>query len=532
MTSVLVADSVESELRQILEKSGIGVEYLPNISPEDLLAAVRDHEGLVVRSRTRVTKDVIDRGNKLKIIGRPGVDVDTIDVPSATGRGIAVINAPYANIYSVAEYVLAAIQHIYRPLEQLDASTKAGRWEKSSDSRELRGRRVGIVGFGNVGEEVAKRLAGYGVEIVFHDPYTTKSPPYPHVPLDELFAGCDIVTVHTKGAKGIVTQNLLESMPEGAIFINAARHYVLENDALEAALRNRPDLRAAIDVYEVEKAGPKPLAEFGNRVLLTPHIAGSTKEAQTKAAIETGSQIVDYLRTGVAADFANEGITRFPHEVYPSLQTAWAMSYLVSQWNGKPPAAIEVVPSRGLRRHAEALTRAAAIGHQRAGGKPSTWLRAEPYGNVVSGVRERIPVGGSYENFVTVTANPGHAEEEVSAVGSLNSEGVPTLRSLREYSGDESNIYHVNRPMTGQLTLLLHEDAIGAAEVVFRKSRELGLNVLGTSHMVSGSERYALWVLQPKGGNYPNLKDLKTLEITSPSGQRELKVYHAFNLIL
>jgi D-3-phosphoglycerate dehydrogenase / 2-oxoglutarate reductase len=533
MTSVLIADSVEEELRQTMKKHGIDFNYQPDISPEELLSAIPDYEGLIVRSRTQVTEEVLGRGKRLEIIGRPGVGTENIDVETATQNGIAVVYSPYANITSVAEQVVQSILGFYRPLSRFDHEVKEGRWPKGEiPIQQIEGKTIGILGYGNVGEVLAKRLENFGADIVYHDPYTTKHPPYPNVPLDELFLISDVVSVHTQGAEGIVTQELLESMPPGGIFVNTARPNVLEPGSLENALQRRNDLRAAIDVHSEEGPGYKLLSEFSERVILTPHVAGSSQEAQKQAAIDIGSQVVDYLDMGIASSFANQGLLRVSPDYYPHLRTAWHMANVASSqgWNGKQPAILQIQTDKELRQcRDDALKIASSIGSNRALGSKVNWLNPPDTGNVRFGGRE---LETPYGNSVEVTANIG--DRKISATGSPDN-GSTFLRHLQVYSGGTANTYSgISHPMDGVRAIFLYEDSPGALEVLSGMAASYGLNIVESSQRTSENRSSALSMFTLEGSPEYMLKftnhlpDLNYLNVSPRGKKRRLTVHDAF----
>ena len=298
---VLIADKIADQGIELLRQHfDVDVDLGP--TPEHLLSIISGYEGLVVRSATRVTADVIDRAANLKVIARAGAGLDTIDVPAALRAGIRVINSPDANTIAVAELTLALILALARSLPQADASLKEGRWEKAAlMGTGLAGKTLGIIGFGRIGRSVAERARSFGMEIL-----TNQRRPTPElyleagvspVDLEELLAGSDFVTIHvpaTEETEGLVDAAFLEKMQQSAWLVNTSRGSVVDEPALLAALDEDRIRGAALDVFATEPAVDSRLARHP-KVIATPHIGASTKDAQTTAAIDVAEQLIELL---------------------------------------------------------------------------------------------------------------------------------------------------------------------------------------------------------------------------------------------
>jgi D-3-phosphoglycerate dehydrogenase len=301
---VLVADPIAEEAIDFMRKNGLKVDIKTDIPHEELLNIISEYDALIVRSRTKVTKEVIDRAERLKIIGRAGVGVDNIDVDYATERGIVVVNAPGGNSVSAAEHTIGLILAIARKIPQADRSVKEGKWErKKFVGIELRGKTLGIIGLGRIGYEVAKRMRCFEMNILAYDPYVSeeraKSVGAKLVSLEELLRNSDIITIHvpkTKETENMISYKEFEIMKDGVYIINAARGGIVNERALYDAIVKGKVAGAALDVYEKEPPDKdNPLLKLDN-VVTTPHIGASTKEAQMMVGMTVAEDIVNFFK--------------------------------------------------------------------------------------------------------------------------------------------------------------------------------------------------------------------------------------------
>ena len=297
---VLVTDGLDPAALAALRKAHeVDVQEL---DAKALLAAIPAYHGIIVRSRTKVTKDVLSRATQLKVIGRSGVGVDNIDVEEATARKIVVVNAPAASTVSVAELAIGHIVSLLRHLPEADLSVRSGKWEKARfEGRELFGKTLGLLGSGRIGAEVAKRAQAFGMKVIAHDPYL--SPKIAEglgirlVERDPLFRDADVLSIHaalTSETRGLVGAPQLAKMRRTAILVNCARGEIVDEAALADALRAGTIAGAAIDVYAKEPPIGSPLLTAPNAVF-TPHLGASTAEAQTRAGAIVVEQVVQVL---------------------------------------------------------------------------------------------------------------------------------------------------------------------------------------------------------------------------------------------
>lgn len=315
MPRVFVADKLESQGLDLMRQGGLELDVRDGLKGEDLWAAMREADGMIVRSATKVTaKDLEAGGGKLRVIVRAGVGVDTIDVGAATRKGVLVMNTPSGNTVSTAEQTIALLLALARHTAQADATMRAGKWDRAKFMGvQLAGKTIGIVGLGRIGREVARRCAGLDMKVVGFDPFL---PPNTAgqvgievlASLDELLPRCDFVTVHTPltdDTRDLLGEKQLALLPKGARVINCARGGIVNEAALAAALASKHLAGAALDVFSVEPApAGHPLVGLPN-VVVTPHLGASTVEAQTSVALEAASLLIDYLTRGVVGFAVN-----------------------------------------------------------------------------------------------------------------------------------------------------------------------------------------------------------------------------------
>src|SRR5580658_7778849 len=338
--------------------------------PEGLPAALAEADALVVRSAVQVDDALMEKAPKLRVIGRAGVGVDNIDAEAATRRGIVVMNTPGANAVAVAELTIALMLALARKLPIANASMHAGKWEKKSlQGSELRGKALGILGLGRIGLEVAKRARGFGLEIIGSDPFVSAAVARENgirlLTVDELIAESDYLTLHvglTPQTHSFINAKTIAKMKKGVRIINCARGELIEDDALVEALKSGHVAGAALDVFTVEPPVNSPYTEFWN-VILTPHIAGSTGEAQEAVGIQIAMQVREYLKLGVVQNAVN--LPSLTHEEYvvlaPYIDLAARMGSFLAQAGKQGIEAIHLTYGGGLAEAKTDLVRNAAI---------------------------------------------------------------------------------------------------------------------------------------------------------------------------
>ncbi|MFL5854334.1 MAG: NAD(P)-dependent oxidoreductase [Solirubrobacteraceae bacterium] len=310
---VLVKEKIGEPGVARLREAGLEVDLGLDWSDGELGERIGAYEGILIRSATMVTADLIERAGRLRVIGRAGVGVDNVDVPAATKRGIVVANAPQSNVVTAAEHTMALLLALARNIPQADASLRAGRWDRSKFSGvELYDKTLGIVGFGRIGQLVAERARGFGMRVVAYDPYVGGER-YADLGVeraessDELYARADFVTIHlpnTPETEGWLDAEAFAKMRDGVRVLNVARGPLVVDEDLRAALDSGKVGGAALDVFRTEPITDHPLFGYPN-VIVTPHLGASTAEATDRAGEQAAEQVVAALTGGVVSTAVN-----------------------------------------------------------------------------------------------------------------------------------------------------------------------------------------------------------------------------------
>ena len=297
---ILICDNLNQQVYKELETIGDCVDISKsNSRDKDLANHIKDCEIVVIRSATKLTKEVLDKAEQLKIIARCGVGIDNVDLDFAKSKNIFVTNAPSANLISVVELTVALIISASRKLSLADSHLKKGEWNRSEFlGYELYGKTLGIVGFGKAGRLVAERMKSFGMSIVFYDPYVTDwNGSEESIKLDDLLRTADVVSIHvikTKDTENLISKDMLDLLKPSSVIINTSRGGVLDEDYLFELLESEKIFGAGLDVYSNEP--PKNVDRYnGLNLVTTPHIGASTNEAQLKAGLETIENIKKIL---------------------------------------------------------------------------------------------------------------------------------------------------------------------------------------------------------------------------------------------
>jgi len=344
---VIVADKISDRGVELLKETGWKIVAT---TKETLAGELPDADALIVRSATKVTADLLDKAPRLRVVGRAGVGVDNIDLDEATKRGVLVMSTPGGSSVSVAEHTFALLLALVRQVPKFDAAMREGRWEKSSSGAEVRGKTLGLFGLGRIGSEVARRATAFDMRVLAFDPYISeaaaKELSVELVPMEELLEQSDFISLHT--AVSPLTQNMINAhaigmMKKGVRIVNAARGELINEADLAAALKNGHVAGAALDVFAEEPPKNSPLIGLPN-VIATPHVAGSTAEAQEELGTQVAVQVRDYLVEGVIRNAVN--LPALSPEQYrrvrPYLALAERLGSLVSQAAATRPARIRI----------------------------------------------------------------------------------------------------------------------------------------------------------------------------------------------
>jgi len=309
---VLISDNISQKCIDILKNAGLAVDVKIGMKPEELKASIGEYHGLVIRSATKVTSEIIDAARNLKVIGRAGSGLDNVDKVAATKKGIVVMNTPGGNTITTAEHTIAHIVSLARLIPQATISMKTGKWEKKKFMGvELFNKTLGVIGIGNIGSQVAKRMQAFGMNVIAYDPFlsedTANTMGVEKVDIKELFKRSDFITLHTPltpETKYLINKKSIRIMKDGVRIINCARGGIINETDLYDAIVSGKVAGAALDVFEKEPPENNPLLSLDN-FICTPHLGASTKEAQENVAVAVAEQIVDYLIHGTIRHAVN-----------------------------------------------------------------------------------------------------------------------------------------------------------------------------------------------------------------------------------
>ena len=300
---ILISDKMSNKVEDVLKSKSIEYDIKTGLEPNELKSIIDDYDGILIRSATKLTADILENCSNLKVIGRAGVGVDNVDLDVATKNKILVMNTPLGNLEATAELTVGLMFSLYRHIHNANASTHEGKWEKAKFmGTELKGKTLGIVGFGNIGQRVAEICKVIGMQILTNSNSASdevlNSFGAKKVSTEELLSSSDVLSLHTKlndQTKNMLNKESIATMKNSSVIINCARGGLINESDLKDALNNDVIAGAAIDVYETEPATENVM--FGAKnLLLTPHLGASSKEAQSNVAIDVANQVADFLK--------------------------------------------------------------------------------------------------------------------------------------------------------------------------------------------------------------------------------------------
>jgi len=310
---VLVSDDLgQIGIQMFQQEDGIDVDVITGLAPEALKEIIAGYDALVIRSATKVTEELIAAAPNLKVVGRAGIGLDNVDIPAATRRGIVVMNTPTGNVITTAEHAIAMMMALSRNIPQGTISLKDGKWEKKRlQGTEVYNKQMGVIGYGKIGSIVADRARGMKMRVMVHDPFVMpeqiEKAGFESVSLEDLYRRADYISVHVpqlKSTAGLIGDEAFDLMKDGVMVINCARGGIIDEEALNRALKSGKVGGAALDVFENEPPGTCQLFNH-DKVVCTPHLGASTKEAQTNVAVAVAQQIIAYLKTGTIINAVN-----------------------------------------------------------------------------------------------------------------------------------------------------------------------------------------------------------------------------------
>ena len=300
---ILISDKMSDKVEDVLKSKSIEYDIKTGMAPEELKSVIDQYDGILIRSATKLTAEILADCKNLKVVGRAGVGVDNVDLDTATKNKILVMNTPLGNLEATAELTIGLMFSLYRHIHLANQSTHDGKWEKSKFmGTELKGKTLGIVGFGNIGQRVAEMASVIGMKIITNSNSASDEDlsklGVSKVSTEKLLTDSDVLSLHTKlndNTKNMLNKSSIGTMKPSAVIVNCARGGLINEADLKDCLNNDVIAGAAIDVYEKEPATENVM--FGAKnLLLTPHLGASSKEAQSNVAIDVANQVADYLK--------------------------------------------------------------------------------------------------------------------------------------------------------------------------------------------------------------------------------------------
>ena len=486
---VLVSDELSETAVQIFRDRGIEVDYLPKLGKdkEALAAVIGQYDGLAIRSATKATEKLLAAATRLKVIGRAGIGVDNVDIPAASRKGVIVMNTPFGNSITTAEHAIAMMFAVARQLPEANASTQAGKWEKSRFMGvELYNKTLGVIGAGNIGGIVCNRAVGLHMKVVAYDPFLSderaKALGVTKVELDELLTRADFITLHvplTDKTRNILSAEALAKTKRGVRIINCARGGLIDEAALVAALKSGQVAGAALDVFEVEPATESPL--FGlPGVVCTPHLGASTTEAQENVALQVAEQMSDYLLTGAVQNALNMPNVTAEEAVVmgPWIKLAAHLGAFIGQMTEEPIKAINILYDGTVAEMNLAALNQAVIAGVMKTANPDVNLVSAPVLAKERGIQistTRQEKSGVFDAYIKVTMVTDKRERSVA--GTCFSDGKPRFIQIKGINIDAEigrhMLYTTNDDVPGIIGLLgmtMSKNAVNIANFTLGRS--------------------------------------------------------------
>ena len=470
MPKVLVSDKLSETAVQIFRDRGVEVDYMPDLGKdkEKLAEVIGQYDGLAIRSATKVTEKLLEKAANLKVVGRAGIGVDNVDIPSASKKGVIVMNTPFGNSVTTAEHAIAMMFAVARQLPEASTSTHAGKWEKNRFMGvELFNKTLGVVGAGNIGSIVIDRALGLHMKVLAYDPFLSeeraKEIGVTKVEFEDLLGRADFITFHvplTDKTRNILSHEAIAKLKPGVRIINCARGGLVDEEALAEALKDGRVAGAAFDVFAVEPATESPLFNLPN-VVVTPHLGASTTEAQENVALQVAEQMSDYLLTGAVQNALNmPSVTAEEASVMgPWIKLSAHLGAFVGQMTDEPIKAINVLYDGVVSEmNLNALNAAVIAGVMKAT-NPDVNMVSAPVMAKERGVQVTITTqdkGGVFEGYVKLTVVTEKRERSIA--GTVFSDGKPRFIQIRGINIDaevgEHMLYTRNRDVPGVIGAL------------------------------------------------------------------------------
>ncbi len=481
---VLISDKMDPNAARIFEERGCEVDVKPGMTPGELKAVIGQYDGLAIRSATKVTRDILDAADNLKVVGRAGIGVDNVDIPAASAKGVVVMNTPFGNSITTAEHAIAMMFALARQIPEANERTQKGEWPKNAFMGvEVTGKTLGLIGAGNIGSIVAARALGLKMKVIAYDPFLTPERAVEmgveKVELDALLARADFITLHTPltdETRNVLSRENLGKTRPGVRIVNCARGGLIDEEALADLLNSGHVAGAALDVFVTEPATESPLFGAPN-FICTPHLGASTTEAQVNVALQVAEQMADYLVSGGVTNALN--MPSLSAEEAPRLKPYMALAErlgsLVGQLAHGNLTRISIErEGAAAELNGKPITGAVLAGLMRQYSDTVNMVNA-PYLAKERGldVREiRHDREGVYHTLLRVTVGTDAGDRSVA--GTLFGAGAPRLVEIFGVG--------IEAELEGDMLYIVNEDAPGFIGRIGTLMGESGINI-GTFHL-------------------------------------------------
>ncbi len=495
---VLVSDKLSETAVQIFRDRGIDVDFLPDVGKdkEKLAEIIGQYDGLAIRSATRVTPTILEKADKLKVIGRAGIGTDNVDKDAASKKGVIVMNTPFGNMITTAEHAIAMMFAVARQIPEASSSTHAGRWEKSKFMGiELTNKTLGVIGAGNIGGIVCERALGLRMKVVAYDPYLSQEKAdqmgVEKVELDELLTRADFITLHvplTDQTRNILSRENLARTKPGVRIVNCARGGLVDEEALAEMLKSGHIAGAAFDVFSVEPAKDNPLFNLPN-VVCTPHLGAATTEAQENVALQVAEQISNYLLTGAVENALNmPSVTAEEAKVMgPWIKLAGHLGSFVGQMTDEPIKAINILYDGVAAEMNLAALNCALVAGIMKKSNPEVNMVSAPVVAKERGIRistTNQDKSGVFEGYIKVTVVTDKRERSIG--GTVFSDGKPRFIQIKGIN--------IDAEVGAHMLYTTNEDVPGIIGALGRTMGDHGVNIANFTlgRVAPGGEAIAL----------------------------------------
>ncbi|WP_170525699.1 phosphoglycerate dehydrogenase [Ruegeria arenilitoris] len=478
---VLVSDKLSETAVQIFRDRGIDVDFMPDVGKdkEKLAKIIGNYDGLAIRSATKVTEKILEKADKLKVIGRAGIGTDNIDKDAASKKGVIVMNTPFGNMITTAEHAIAMMFAVARQIPEANASTHAGKWEKSKFMGvELTNKTLGVIGAGNIGGIVCDRAQGLKMKVVAYDPYLGQEKAdkmgVEKVELDELLTRADFITLHvplTDQTRNILSRENLAKTKKGVRIINCARGGLVDEGALAELIKSGHVAGAGFDVFSEEPAKENPLFGLPN-VVCTPHLGAATTEAQENVALQVAEQISNYLLTGAVENALNmPSVTAEEAKVMgPWIKLAGHLGSFIGQMTDEPIKAINILYDGVAAQMNLAALNCAVVAGIMKRSNPEVNMVSAPVVAKERGVKistTNQDKSGAFEGYIKVTVVTDKRERSIG--GTVFSDGKPRFIQIKGIN--------IDAEVGAHMLYTTNEDVPGIIGTLGKTMGEHGVNI-------------------------------------------------------